>query len=331
MSNEIDRVLCADWSKDVSKRAVYEVMVSERLIRRVAGQDWTVSSVLQLASGQSKTLVTFDAPLGVPASFFDALRADPSLASPTTFIDWLPGAGLEESETAAAWSIRRPFFRVPAGRGGLRGFEAAAAAMGVALRRKIERETGAKPVFVVAGVPGSVGSAARDIWNGLTESRRQGTGFKVWPFDGGLDDLLGSGVPVVAEIYPRAAYSTALIDAAPRPRLAVSKTRARVRLCAIRDLLATQWVAATGVQIQDTCAAAQGEDDFDALMTGAALFRCLAEGLPLFAEPLHRPEAEGGILGTGSVDLAMPERAFRRRCAFRGFWADRSSSGNQGH
>jgi len=52
-------------------------------------------------------------------------------------------------------------------------------------------------------------------------------------------------------------------------------------------------------------------DALDACMTAAALLRCVIEALP-FTEPLDaRASAEGGILGSGSINLDLPESAFR--------------------
>jgi len=50
------------------------------------------------------------------------------------------------------------------------------------------------------------------------------------------------------------------------------------------------------------------EDAFDAGTTAAALLRMVLEGLPPHA-PVDRL-AEGGILGTGSVHLDLPEARF---------------------
>jgi hypothetical protein len=141
-------------------------------------------------------------------------------------------------------------------------------------------------------------------------ARKASLPFSVWPFDGPLDPLLARDVPVVAEIYPRAAYATALRDAAPRARMALSKTKANVRALAVDRLLSMQWVRATGARFEDLDRARSNEDDFDALMTAAALLRCQVEGLPLWAAPLHAPSSEGGILATGSIDLTLPETRF---------------------
>ena len=64
-----------------------------------------------------------------------------------------------------------------------------------------------------------------------------------------------------------------------------------------------------GVTIENLTEAETNEDDFDACVTAAALLRCVLEHLPLYASPLDT-RAEGGILGTGSVNLDLSEQTF---------------------
>lgn len=73
-------ILSADWSKDPRKREVYAASPAERRVARVQppSAGWTVSSVLGAAdricsSHRAAVLVGFDAPLGVPASYWAAL------------------------------------------------------------------------------------------------------------------------------------------------------------------------------------------------------------------------------------------------------------------
>lgn len=114
--------------------------------------------------------------------------------------------------------------------------------------------------------------------------------------------LLESSPVVVGEIYPRAAYATALLDA-PRPPLVLAKTHPDVRRKAVADLLAADWVRMNEVTIK--IAANANEDDFDACLTAAALLRCVVEKLPLCLPRLDSARAEGGMLGTGSVNFDL--------------------------
>ena len=115
-------------------------------------------------------------------------------------------------------------------------------------------------------------------------------------------------------MYPRAAYATALLDAAPTSRapMVVAKTDAGVRREAIATLRAASWVGSLGVELRDLAEAEANEDDFDACMTAAALLRCVLEGSPLCPSQLESAASEGGMLGTGSVNLRLPQQTFAR-------------------
>lgn len=113
---------------------------------------------------------------------------------------------------------------------------------------------------------------------------------------------------------PRAAYATALLDEPVEscPPLAVAKTDANVRHDAVTVVEAAEWVRRLGVTIENVVEAKANEDNFDAWMTAAALLRCVLEKLPMCVSHLESAQAEGGMLGTGSVNLALPERMFGR-------------------
>jgi len=82
----------------------------------------------------------------------------------------------------------------------------------------------------------------------------------------------------------------------------LAKTKPTVREAALGELEAVAWLRASGVELRDLEAARRGEDDFDALITAAALVRLVTEERPLSCE-LVDPAVEGGILGTGGVAL----------------------------
>jgi hypothetical protein len=134
----------------------------------------------------------------------------------------------------------------------------------------------------------------------------------VWPFEGDLQVLLESSPVVVGEIYPRAAYATALLDVTPalRAPLIVAKTDAGVRREAIASLRAANWVRWLRVTFENLADAEANEDDFDACLTAAALLRCVLDGSPLCPARLDSGASEGGMLGTGSVNLQLPQQAF---------------------
>jgi hypothetical protein len=125
--------------------------------------------------------------------------------------------------------------------------------------------------------------------------------------------LLASQHVVVAETYPRAAYATALFDGSSTTRLPlrILKTDARHRASAIEMLASRRWVRANGIRLCDLDHARNNEDAFDSCITAAALLRCVLEDLPL-TQPLDELRAaEGGILGSGSINLDLPETTLR--------------------
>lgn len=62
------------------------------------------------------------------------------------------------------WSLRRPFFAVPKGPGGLTQVLGRA---GGPLRRRVDIATGVKSPFIAWGIPGSIGSGAIALWQEL--------------------------------------------------------------------------------------------------------------------------------------------------------------------
>jgi hypothetical protein len=279
-----------------------------------------VASVLEEAQRRASSgavLATFDAPLGVPESYLTALRRLRVERLPASFLDMLGQARLMprffvSSSTAREWRVDQPFFSVPAGKGGLGSYVDAASRQGVNLYRRIDTVTGAKPVFITSGIPGSVGSAACALWQELAQRLNPDRAFKVWPFEGELDTLLKVAPIVVGEIYPRAAYATALLDDPPASRapLIIAKTAAGVRSDAIACLRNAQWVRGLHVTLEHLVEAEASEDDFDACITAAALLRCVLERAPLCPSRLEATESEGAIVGTGSVNLQLPQRTF---------------------
>jgi len=314
-------ILCADWAKEPGKRSVYLADVAACSVSRLDSDSWSFDGVLDKAyrfAQRGPVLATFDLPIGVPQSYLTAVAV--ALASwrrPTTFLEFLPFACsttnfFDPTSNSTEWRIERPFFSVPPTEGGLRAYIQAAARFNVDLYRTIDKQTGAKPVFVKSGVPGTVGSAAADLWQDLATHLTTNRNFAVWPFDGDLDVLLNRAPVIIGEIYPRAAYATALLDARPegRPRLFIAKTNLDVRRAAIHKLRSANWVRRERVVLQDLTNAEANDDDFDACITAAALLRCVLEDSPLSGS-LDSPAVEGGILATGSLNFDLREQTLR--------------------
>lgn len=316
----IAAILCADWGKESRSRSVYVADVAERNVRRIRASRWSFAQVIEEAQRWvhgGPVLATFDAPLGVPESYLAAAAKLPRSGSPTTFMELLKNAStwprfFEATSNPAHWAVERPFFAVPAGPGTLTAYQEAAGRYGVNLYRDIDKATRAKAMFAKSGIPGSVGSATCALWQELAAQLGTARTFKVWPFEGTLGDLLRTNQIVVGEIYPRAAYGTALLDhpIQERARLTIAKTKVQHRRAAIATLQAADWVRTLDVSFENLAEAEANEDNFDACFTAAALLRCVLENIPFSGSITRAALAEGGMLGTGSVNFSLPERAF---------------------
>lgn len=305
-------IICADWGKKTKKRAAVIASVTTRRLWRIDGPITLGGLVTEARKHRGPVVIGIDAPLGVPASFSSTLKVQ-------GFRDLLAKTGAMPAffapvSPSSAWTPAQPFFSVPAGKGGLGAFAAQARSLGVDLRREIDVATGGKSPFIVSGIPGAVGGATVALWQELRPLLGD-PGLHLWPFDGTMEALLSTSTsPVIlAEIYPRAAYATALLDGPPlRARLIVKdKTNAQVRKRALAALSATTWVATHGVTIDAALLAdAHASDDvFDALLAAAALLRVVVEE-EAWSGPLHQPHVEGGILGTGGLDLSAKEQTW---------------------
>ena len=176
----------------------------------------------------------------------------------------------------------------------------------MATLRRVDELTGAKPVFVTSGIPGTVGSGARELWKELgvilSEARCRGPSGESpptaqepaspsGPSTARSTSCSPSHTVVIGENYPRAAYALALSreDASARARLRIAKTHREVRQAALADLQSHPWLRKHGVRLNDIDAAANSEDAFDALLTAAGLLRCVLEGTPLAPDEPRRP------------------------------------------
>jgi hypothetical protein len=325
---QLAAIVCADWSAARRGREVFAGRVEARLVERLdpPSDGWTVAAVLGQAQALAReldgaVLVGFDAALGVPQTYW--ARAPFAVASWATirrFPDWLDLAARDPAffEPAAgpeAWSVARPFYRVPPRPGGRRDFEKVLRAAGVEPLRRIEQLAGAQSVFVLGGVVGAVGAAAADLWRGLAEARTSLPRPRLWPFEAALDEPQAGPRVVVGEIYPRLAYGLALGEeqVEARGRLAISKNGARARSEALAVLADRPWVRRHGARLPGLDLALANADAFDALLSCAGLLRAVLEQTPLSRADLEDGLAEGGILGCGSLNLELPERRFQRR------------------
>ena len=298
----------ADWSKRSDKRSVYVADVRERRIVKGAqsGTSWDVGALLDLAdqlSGDGPVLIGVDVVLGVPEGYW-RLVLDEWRPQPATFVDWLRGLDpsgefFETVVEPAEWRVERPWFKVARGDGGLTSFTNKVERR---MLRGIDAATGAKPVFAVAGIPGTVGSGTRDFWKELIPQLCGDKGFSVWPFEGDLTSLLVRHEVVLCETYPALAYAATLADELPTGRVANSKTKQAWRDWVCNCLTQAGWVDANRIDLGNLDASRANEDDFDAHVTAAAFLRCIHEGREIASPEWIDAKAEGSMLLAGVVD-----------------------------
>lgn len=126
----ISAIVCADWGKEVSKRAAFVADVHECRVQWLGPVRWTFEEVLRHAepwASRGSVLVTFDAPLGVPKSYLSALSRA-SRQSISNFLELLVATQqmpsfFDATSDPRDWRPERPFFAVPGGEGGRRSYE----------------------------------------------------------------------------------------------------------------------------------------------------------------------------------------------------------------
>ena len=288
--------------------------VYERCIRWEEDASWNLTKLLSLArrlADGGPVLVGLDLVLGVPRNYWTELQAMRRWNS-NSFIDWLGRLDLASDffktvQDPATWRVDRPFFKVAKGVGGKKSFEKKLTG---GFHRRIDRCTAAwtKPVFAVSGIPGTVGSATRALWQELALFLRRDRDFAVWPFDGELTELLSRKGIVLAETYPRLAYAAALTRDLPTRRINIGKTKWNQRAYACDLLERSYWVRNACVDLGDLRPARANEDAFDSHLTAAAGLRCILEDRPLADRTWIDNEAEGSMLLAGPVDPAQPAR-----------------------
>ncbi len=294
-------IIAVDWGKRPEKRAACRADLAERRVSRLAF-DGSLSSLVDRAAFLSPpVLLGIDAAIGFPKAAWEKLAAAVGIR-PAHFVDFLLGPSLpadffEPVATPDAWTPRRPFIRPPRGPWSLRAFVDAS---GDGIHRRVDRRLNGNPPFVTSGLPGSVGSGTRALWQELIALGR-GSPVRVWPFHGPLEPLLREGAPVLAEIYPKACYGIALAAALPAPLRSIAKTRKPARREALAELRASAWVSNNGVLLEDLDAAESNEDAFDAFISAAALMRAVLENAPLEHPEDAASTAEGGILAAPCV------------------------------
>ena len=325
-------IIAVDWGKDARKRSAYLASGTTRTVSQLPF-DGSLAQLLVYAEDLlPPVLVGIDAAIGCPIRTWNDLRRSTS-ATQAGFVDFLlrgplPDQFFEPVGTPEEWTPDRPFIQPPNGRSW--SLNAYIEASDNGLYRAIDRRLNANPMFVTSGMPGTVGSGTRALWQELrTETTR--SAFHVWPFDGALGELILAGKPIIAEIYPKACYGIALNESLPSQLMSIAKTRKPVREDATARLMRTHWVADHGVTIDDTQQAIANEDDFDALFSAAALLRLYLEDAPFESSGPDELCIEGDILGSGSILAGNPKTLTPQPDATRKVAAGKEVSGREYH
>ena len=164
--------------------------------------------------------------------------------------------------------------------------------------RECDRFAGAGPIFWLVGAR-QVGRSAAYVWRELITPRLDR--IALWPFDGPLAELLTTGRPVIAEMYPAFLLRTLGVTVARKSESAARAVRSSAaapgrRRCSARSRRGP-------ALLHDGFGASRsGEDAFDATIACIGLARLLLDGK--VPEPPETARAvEGWILGLSAGQL----------------------------
>lgn len=302
----------ADWSAHADKRWLCVAECSKRRCRIEApepvGDAGSLPARLLERAGGGSVLLGVDFPLGLPEVY--ARRA-----GITAFRDVLPKLGRDEwreffelCEEPGEISLVRPFY--PRSPGGTSHAQLCRG-LGVSdidrLRRRCELKTAARnaasPLFWTLGSQ-QVGRAAIAGWRELLQPglERCDPPLRLWPFEGGLSQLLTPGSVVVAETYPA---ESAMHVGLTAPGRGWSKRRQSDR--AMHAPALQRWAIGRRIALGEELRPllrdgfgdlATGEGRFDALIGVAGMLEVIAGGRPEMPPMSNeRRILEGWILG----------------------------------
>jgi hypothetical protein len=220
------------------------------------------------------TLVGFDFPIGVPATYADR-------AGVTSFVTLLPllGSGrwsqfFDVARVKAEISLHRPFY--PNASGGTKR-DHVVRALGLRSAEELYRECEvadgprACPTFWTLG-GNQVGKAAITGWRDVVQPALATGSVAIWPFDGAFEDLIACDGAVIVETYPGDVYQ--YVGAGlPRTPHGKGKRVQASRKASAPEILAV--AASAGVDLSPELvsevrngfgANKDGEDRFDAVM-----------------------------------------------------------------
>lgn len=307
----------ADWSIAPAKRWI--------TIARRVGDIWHAEACVpvgdpaarlaSLLADGAPVALGLDLPLGLPRDY----AAGCAEADFPAFLRGLaarPGF-FAVNEDLATVSRDRPFYPARGVKGMTRGAHAAALGLSgpMGLSRWCDRATAERPagapLFWTLGANQS-GKAAIAAWRDwIVPSLASAAPLRLWPFAGGLHDLLAPGTAVLAEVYPAEALRHCGMRL-PGSKRAQAARRAVAE--ALRDAMAARRVRPSPIladMVGDGFGAdAAGEDRFDSLVGLLGLIGVINGTRPDFVpeDPWIR-HWEGWVLGQTALPRQV-EAAF---------------------
>jgi len=302
-----DVLVAADWSVDARKRWMVRAELTSQgryvvFSPEPVGEISTlIARIEQCLPRNGTALLGFDFPIGLPRQYAEKV----GISTWRRGLELFGGPSWEHFyERSDHATLRQPFFPHSSQRKGKLRTQLAETLgfrnLKQLLRRcdkKTDNRPGAECMFFTLGGR-QVGAGAIVGWQDVLAPAMERIRF--WPFDGDLNDLLGEPGIVVAEIYPREAYTHLGISIGPGTGL--SKRRREDRLTACEDVLevvdndlinfseaAKSWIQWGFLH----------EDDFDAMVGLLSMLKVVtgqrAPGLP--DDDPHVRTLEGWILG----------------------------------
>jgi hypothetical protein len=270
-------IVAADWSVSDNKRWMVRAELGrgqQYLIYppEPVGQITTfIDRLRETLSSGGTALVGFDFPIGLPIAYADKV----GISSWRGALGVFGTPGWEQFyQRSDSPTLRQPFFPLPKRKGQKGNFrKQLAEALGFDnlddLYRHCDRgtqyRTKAECLFFTLGGK-QVGAGALVGWEQVLAPNRDNIRF--WPFDGDFPDILKESGIVVAEIYPREAYSHLGISIGPGTGLSKTRRQDRQRVAAP----VVKYINSKKIQISEAAKSwfywgFASDDDFDAMMS----------------------------------------------------------------
>lgn len=296
----ISAVVAADWSVSAHKRVAFTAV---RCDQRPGA--WKVTAAqpipdvaawadtLERLAPQAATLVAVDAPLGLPAGCGLALGV-------MTFRAALDVATEAFTAVSDSPTAQQPFYPLRGRASPRQAHQAASLGVSVCqLRRRCDLATPhrgpASPPLWCLGAQ-QVGRAAAHLWRELAIPRRHR--WRLWPFDGTLNELALPGAVVLAECYPAEACVQLGVQIGARHRRSKARPSDRAAVASVLADHARQLRLEMDEPLSRELASGFSSDDaFDAWCALLLAMRVVTGHTPEHAPPAGERQMEGWILG----------------------------------